>query len=46
MAKERKRGANDDAGPQIEKKPHSGELLPDGIFHYRKLEHVPWDTQK
>jgi hypothetical protein len=46
MGKKRKRQATDDADPQIRKKPHSGEGLPDGIFHYRKFEDVPWDTQK
>lgn len=46
MGKKRKRQANDDVGPQIRKKPNNGESLPDGIFHYRRLEDVPWDTQK
>lgn len=46
MGKKRKRQANDDAGPQIRKKPHDGEAVPDGIFHYRSLDDVPWDTQK
>jgi len=46
MGKKRKRSVTDDAGPQIRKKPHNGEQLPNGIFHYTKLEHVPWDTQK
>jgi hypothetical protein len=45
MGKKRKRPVYDDAGPQIRKKPHSGKNLPDGIFHYRKLDDVPWDTQ-
>jgi hypothetical protein len=46
MGKKRKRQANDDAGPQIRKKPDNGEAVPDGIFHYRRLDDVPWDTQK
>jgi hypothetical protein len=46
MGKKRKRQVNDDAGPQIRKKPHNGEAVPDGIFHYRRLDDVPWDTQK
>jgi hypothetical protein len=46
MGKKRKRQANDDVGPQIRKKPHDGEAVPDGIFHYRRLDDVPWDTQK
>jgi hypothetical protein len=46
MGKKRKRQANDDAGPQIRKKPHNGEAVPNGIFHYKRLDDVPWDTQK
>ena len=45
MGRKRKRQANDDAGPQIRKKAN-GEAVPDGIFHYRKFDDVPWDTQK
>ena len=45
MGKKRKRQGNDDAGPQIRKRPHNGEAVPAGIFHYRKIEDVPWDTQ-
>ena len=46
MGKKRKRPTKDNTGPEIRKKPHNGEELPDGIFHYRRLDDVPWDTQK
>ena len=44
--KRRFEAVDEDDGPQIRKKPNTGEELPPGIFHYREISEVPWDTQK